>query len=40
MVRAAFRHQGAATVGFIKLDDNTRKLIYSVDPDGKQFDFY
>jgi len=39
MIRAAFRHQGAATVGFVKLDENTRKLIYSVDPDGKQLVF-
>lgn len=39
MVRAAMRHIGAATVGFIELDENTRKLIYSVDPDGKELIF-
>ncbi len=39
MLRAAFRHNGAGTVGFVELDDNTRKLIYSVDPDGKQLIF-
>ena len=39
MLRAAFRHNGAATVGFVELDENTRKLIYSVDPDGKQLIF-
>jgi epoxyqueuosine reductase len=37
MVRAALRHLGAATVGFVKLEpDTTEKLIYSVDPDGKE----
>lgn len=39
MVRTAARHLGAATVGFVELDDNTRKLIYSVDPDGHQIEF-
>jgi epoxyqueuosine reductase len=39
MLRVMMRHQGAATVGFVKLDENTRKLIYSVDPDGKQIVF-
>jgi len=39
IVRAAFRHNGAATVGFFELDDNTRKLIYSIDPDGKELIF-
>lgn len=33
------RHMGAATVGFLELDDNTRKLIYGVDPDGKELVF-
>ncbi|MBI5712626.1 MAG: twin-arginine translocation signal domain-containing protein [Chloroflexi bacterium] len=33
VVRAAMRHFGAAKVGFIELNDNTRKLIYSHDPD-------
>jgi epoxyqueuosine reductase len=39
MVRAALRHNGAATVGFVELDENTRKLIYSIDPDGKELVF-
>ncbi len=39
MLRAAFRHNGAGTVGFVELDDNTRKLVYSVDPDGKKLVF-
>ena len=39
MVRAAMRHFGAATVGFVELDENTKKLIYSQDPDGKTVEF-
>lgn len=39
IIRAAMRHFGAATVAFIELDDNTRKLIYGVDPDGKDLIF-
>jgi epoxyqueuosine reductase len=39
IIRVAMRHFGAADVGFIELDDNTRKLIYSVDPDGKELIF-
>lgn len=39
IIRAALRHFGAATVGFVELDENTRKLIYSVDPDGKELIF-
>ena len=39
IIRAALRHFGAATVGFFELDDNTRKLIYGVDPDGKDLIF-
>lgn len=39
LVRAALRHFGAATVGVVELDDNTRKLIYSHDPDGKELIF-
>jgi epoxyqueuosine reductase len=39
IVRAAMRHIGAAQVGFVELDENTRKLIYSVDPDGKKLVF-
>ncbi len=36
MIRAALRSFGAATVGFLELDENTEKLIYSIDPDGKE----
>jgi reductive dehalogenase len=39
ILRAAFRHMGAATVGFVELDENTKKLIYSFDPDGKEIIF-
>ena len=39
IVRAAFRHNGAATVGFVELNENNRKLIYSHDPDGKEMIF-
>lgn len=39
ILRAAFRHMGAATVGFVELDENTKKLIYSNDPDGKEIIF-
>jgi len=39
VIRVAMRHFGAATVGFFELDDNTRKLIYAVDPDGKELIF-
>ncbi len=39
ITRAAMRHFGASSVGFLKLDDNTRKLIYGVDPDGKELIF-
>lgn len=35
VLTAAMRHFGAATVGVTLLDDNTEKLIYSQDPDGK-----
>lgn len=39
MVRSAMRHLGASQVGFLELDENTRKLVYSIDPDGKQIVF-
>jgi reductive dehalogenase len=39
IIRAAMRHFGAATIGFFELNDNTRKLIYGVDPDGKELIF-
>ena len=32
MVRAMMRHAGAAQVGFVHLDEKTRKLIYAHDP--------
>lgn len=40
MVTAAMRHLGAASVGFLELNPNTtEKLIYGVDPDGKELVF-
>jgi reductive dehalogenase len=39
IIRAAMRHFGAGIVGFVELDDNTRKLIYGYDPDGKELVF-
>jgi reductive dehalogenase len=39
IIRAALRHMGAATVGFAELNDDTRKLVYSFDPDGKELIF-
>ena len=40
MIRAALRHFGADQVGFVELDNNTRKLIYSFDArDGKAIEF-
>jgi epoxyqueuosine reductase len=39
LLRIALRHYGAATTGFVELDDNTRKLVYSNDPDGKPLVF-
>lgn len=39
IVRAAMRHMGAATVGIVELDDNMRKFVYSIDPDGKEIIF-
>ena len=39
IIRAAMRHFGAATIGFHELTDDTRKLIYAVDPDGKELIF-
>jgi epoxyqueuosine reductase len=39
MVRSAMRHLGASQVAFLELDDNTRKLIYNIDPDGKEVVF-
>jgi reductive dehalogenase len=40
LVTAALRHYGAATVGFVELEeDTTMKLIYDTDPDGKKVVF-
>jgi reductive dehalogenase len=39
IIRAAMRHFGAGSVGFIELDENTRKLIYGFDPDGLELVF-
>jgi len=39
IIRAAMRHFGAATVGFVELNQQMRKLIYSHDPDGKELVF-
>jgi epoxyqueuosine reductase len=39
MLRVALRHFGVAQVGFVEMNENTRKLIYGVDPDGKQMVF-
>jgi epoxyqueuosine reductase len=39
MITAALRSFGAATVGFVELDENTEKLIYAIDPDGKEVVF-
>jgi reductive dehalogenase len=40
MIRAAMRSFGAATVGFVELyPETTEKLIYSIDPDGKELVF-
>jgi len=39
LLKVAMHQMGAATVGVVRLDDNTRKLIYSVDHDGKRIEF-
>lgn len=39
MIRAALRSFGAATVGFLEMDSNVEKLIYAIDPDGKELIF-
>jgi len=40
MIRAVLRHFGAEQVGFVELDERTRKLVYSVDAlDGKALEF-
>lgn len=39
MLKVAMQQMGAGTIGIVKLDHNTRKLIYSVDVDGKEIIF-
>ncbi len=39
IIKVAMRHMGAASVGIVHLDERTRRLIYSVDPDGKELVF-
>jgi epoxyqueuosine reductase len=39
MIRAALRSFGAATVGYVELDEHTEKLIYAIDPDGVPLEF-
>ena len=39
IIRAAMRHFGAATVGFVEMNEDNKKLTYSVDPDGKELIF-
>jgi len=39
ILRVAMRHFGTATVGFVELNERTRKLIYAYDPDGKPLVF-
>jgi epoxyqueuosine reductase len=39
LLKVAMRQMGAASVGIVRLDERTRKLIYSVDRDGKQLVF-
>lgn len=39
IIRAAMRHFGAATVGFVEMNEDNKKLTYAVDPDGKELIF-
>jgi len=39
ILRAAMRMFGAAQIGFVELNENTRKLIYQNDSDGKEIRF-
>ncbi|MBT3363623.1 MAG: reductive dehalogenase [Chloroflexi bacterium] len=39
MIRSAAIYYGAGQVGFVELDEKTRKLIYSFDADGKKIEF-
>jgi reductive dehalogenase len=39
ILKVAMQQMGAATIGIVELNDQTRKLIYSVDNDGKEIIF-
>lgn len=39
ILKVAMRQMGAASVGIVRLDERTRKLIYRVDVDGKELVF-
>ena len=39
LLKVAMQQMGAATIGIVELDERTRKLIYSVDNDGKRIEF-
>ncbi len=39
ILRIAMRQFGAATIGFVELNERTRRLIYSYDTDGKEIVF-
>ncbi len=39
ILKIAMRQMGAATVGIVHLNERTRRLIYSVDVDGKRIEF-
>jgi len=39
ILRAALRHFGAGSVGFVEMDENNKKLTYANDPDGKPLIF-
>ncbi len=39
LLKVAMQQMGAATIGIVQLDENTRKLVYSADPDGKRLVF-
>ncbi|MBT3337650.1 MAG: reductive dehalogenase [Anaerolineae bacterium] len=39
ILRVAMRHFGAATIGFVELNEKNSKLMYSYDMDGKQIAF-
>jgi reductive dehalogenase len=39
ILKVAMQQMGAATIGIVELNEQTRKLIYSVDMDGKPIEF-